>query len=136
MRSRKAPKAGLAMSGSLRARLGYLIAKPAFGALRDRMDVRHVNGGVFLGLNGIVIKSHGGMDAVGTAGAIDLGHAMVRNQLLGKIRDMLAPILIQEAVMQTGVTAGSAAAPGQVAAPSKPAASGPAPFEVARTQNR
>ena len=80
-----------AMAGSLRAKIGYLIAKPAFTALRERMDVRHVNGGVFLGLNGVVIKSHGGMDDVGTARAIDLGHAMVRHHLLAKIRDMLAP---------------------------------------------
>ena len=42
------------------------------------------------GLNGIVIKSHGSMDAIGTAGAIDLGYAMVRDELLAKIRDMLA----------------------------------------------
>jgi len=45
---------------------------------------------VFLGLDGVVIKSHGSMDAVGTAGAIELGHAMVQHELLGKIRDMLA----------------------------------------------
>ena len=62
-------------------------------SLRERMDVRHVNGGVFLGLDGVVIKSHGGMDAVGTAGAIDLGYAMVRHELLGKIRDMVASSL-------------------------------------------
>ncbi len=122
-----------AMSGSLRAKLGYLIAKPAFAALRERMDVRHVNGGVFLGLNGIVIKSHGSMDAVGTAGAIDLGYTMVRNELLGKIRDMIAPILIQEAATQGGGTTPAAqAAP----APKVSAASGPDPFEVARTEHR
>ena len=82
-----------AMGGSWRARLAYVIAKPAFDGLREQMDPRHVNGGVFLGLDGIVIKSHGGMDAVGTAGAIELGHAMVRHQLLGKIREMLAAAL-------------------------------------------
>jgi glycerol-3-phosphate acyltransferase PlsX len=54
------------------------------------MDPRKVNGGVFLGLNGIVIKSHGGTDAVGMARAIDMGHAMVRDALLVKIRDTLA----------------------------------------------
>ncbi len=82
-----------AMSSSWRAKLAYLVAKPAFDGLREQMDPRHVNGGVFLGLDGVVIKSHGGMDAVGTAGAIALGHAMVRQQLLGKIREMLAAAL-------------------------------------------
>ena len=46
------------------AKIGYLFAKAAFDALRDKMDPRKVNGGVFLGLNGIVIKSHGGTDAL------------------------------------------------------------------------
>lgn len=83
-----------AMAGSLRSKLGYLLARPAFAALRDTMDVRHVNGGVFLGLDGVVIKSHGGMDGLGTSCAIGLGYAMVRHELLGKIRDMLASSLV------------------------------------------
>ena len=44
------------------ASIGYLLARPAFRTLRDKMDPRKVNGGVFLGLNGIVIKSHGGTE--------------------------------------------------------------------------
>ena len=79
-----------AFAGSLRAKLAYLLARDALDGLRARMDVRNSNGGVFLGLNGIVIKSHGSMDEVGTAGAIVLGHAMVRNQLLRRIGDTLA----------------------------------------------
>ena len=46
--------------------------------LRDKMDPRKSNGGVFLGLNGVVIKSHGGTDAEGFAAAIDVGYDMVR----------------------------------------------------------
>ena len=126
-----------AMSGSLRARLGYIIARPAFAALRDRMDVRHVNGGVFLGLNGIVIKSHGGMDAVGTAGAIDLGHAMVRNELLAKIRDMIAPILIREETQKAmAVGPGLVAASAPAMASNDPAAGGQVSLQVARTDHR
>ena len=49
-----------AMRRTWRTRLGYLLAKSAFDMLRDKMDPSKVNGGVFLGLNGIVIKSHGG----------------------------------------------------------------------------
>lgn len=74
-----------AMSRTLLARLGYLLAKGAFDRLRDKMDPRKVNGAVFLGLNGIVIKSHGGTDAEGIASAIDVGHNMVRNSLQEKI---------------------------------------------------
>ena len=54
-----------AMNRTWTARLGYLLARPAFQALREKMDPRKSNGGVFLGLNGIVIKSHGGADAEG-----------------------------------------------------------------------
>jgi glycerol-3-phosphate acyltransferase PlsX len=50
------------------------------------MDVRKSNGGVFLGLNGIVVKSHGGTDDEGFAAAIELGYDMVRNKLLPRIK--------------------------------------------------
>jgi glycerol-3-phosphate acyltransferase PlsX len=53
------------------------------------MDPRQSNGGVFLGLNGIVIKSHGGTDAEGYASAIEIGYEMVQHELLAKIRDAL-----------------------------------------------
>ena len=56
----------------------------------SKMDPGRVNGGVFLGLDGVVIKSHGGADAEGYAGAIEVGYDMVRQELLGKIRDMIA----------------------------------------------
>jgi phosphate acyltransferase len=74
-----------AMSRSLGARIGYLFARSAFRQLKERMDPRRSNGGVFLGLNGIVIKSHGGTDAEGYAAAIGLGHGVVRDGLLAKI---------------------------------------------------
>jgi glycerol-3-phosphate acyltransferase PlsX len=71
-------------------KLGYLLARRAFRALSDKMDPRKANGGVFLGLNGIVIKSHGGTDAEGFACAVDLGHEMVRHELLAKIGQSLS----------------------------------------------
>ena len=73
------------MNRTLIAKLGYLLARGAFRALREKMDPRKSNGGVFLGLNGIVIKSHGGTDAEGFACAVDLGYDMVRHELLAKI---------------------------------------------------
>src|SRR6202163_3617334 len=74
-----------AMSRSLAARIGYLFARSAFRQFRERMDPRRANGGVFLGLNGIVIKSHGSTDAEGFAAAIELGYGVVRDELLAKI---------------------------------------------------
>src|SRR5271168_5061985 len=86
-----------AMSRSLGARIGYLFARPAFRQLRQRMDPRRANGGVFLGLNGIVIKSHGGADAEGFAAAIELGYGVVRDDLLAKITAALGrPSLEQQ----------------------------------------
>jgi glycerol-3-phosphate acyltransferase PlsX len=79
-----------AISRSFSARLGYLFARSAFAQLRQRMDPRRANGGVFLGLNGIVIKSHGGTDAEGFAAAIELAYGVVRDGLVGKIRTALA----------------------------------------------
>jgi glycerol-3-phosphate acyltransferase PlsX len=78
-----------AMSRTLRARIGYLFARNAFQMLREKMDPRKANGGVFLGLNGIVIKSHGGTDAEGFAAAVDLGYDMIRYELLNKISETL-----------------------------------------------
>ncbi|MEZ5839905.1 MAG: phosphate acyltransferase PlsX [Hyphomicrobiales bacterium] len=74
-----------AMERTVMARIGYLFARTAFTALKAKMDPRRANGGVFLGLNGIVIKSHGGTDAEGFAAAVDLGFDMVRNDLQAKI---------------------------------------------------
>ena len=79
-----------AMQRTWVARLGYLLARQAFRTLRDKMDPRKANGGVFLGLNGIVIKSHGGADAEGFASAIDMGYDMVRYELLAKIGQSMA----------------------------------------------
>ncbi|MFN3892509.1 MAG: phosphate acyltransferase PlsX [Beijerinckiaceae bacterium] len=79
-----------AMSSTLMSRLGYLFAKGAFDALKERMDPRRFNGAVFLGLDGVVIKSHGGADALGFSGAIDIAREMAREQLLAKIGDMIA----------------------------------------------
>src|SRR4051812_14552113 len=79
-----------AMSRTLLARLGYVLAKGAFDALRDKLDPRKVNGGVFLGLNGIVVKSHGGTDAEGYAAAIDVAYDMVKQDLMRKITESLS----------------------------------------------
>lgn len=79
-----------AIQSSLLAKIGYLFAQGAFNALRKKMDPRRVNGGVFLGLNGVVVKSHGGTDPLGFASAIDVAYEMVKYGLLAKIGSALA----------------------------------------------
>jgi phosphate acyltransferase len=78
-----------AMRQSVWTKLGYLLARGAFRTLASKMDPRKSNGGVFLGLNGIVIKSHGGTDAEGFAYAVNIGYEMVRHDLLAKIGQSL-----------------------------------------------
>jgi glycerol-3-phosphate acyltransferase PlsX len=69
------------------ARLGYLLARGAINNLRTKMDPRRYNGAMLLGLNGIVVKSHGGTDAVGFANAIGVAADMVVHGFQSKIRD-------------------------------------------------
>src|SRR6202795_1912036 len=78
-----------AMARTWRTKIGYLFARAAFKALRDKLDPNKANGSVVLGLNGIVVKSHGGTDAEGFAYAVDVGYEMVRYDLLTKINQML-----------------------------------------------
>lgn len=60
-------------------------SRAARSELRQKLDPRASNGAVLLGLNGIVIKSHGGTDAVGFANAVEVGYSMARNGLLGRL---------------------------------------------------
>ncbi len=62
---------------SLPAKLGYLLVRGALNNFRTKMDPRRYNGAVFLGLNGIAVKSHGGTDALGFANAIDVAINLV-----------------------------------------------------------
>ena len=78
--------------GSLMGRLAYLLAKPGLDRLRVWLDPRRYNGAVFLGLNGVVVKSHGGTDAEGFAHALDVAMDMVTHGFNAKIKDGLAAI--------------------------------------------
>ncbi len=74
-----------ALMSTVISKLGALLASGAFTKLRDRLDPRKHNGGVFLGLNGVVVKSHGSTDALGFATAIEVAIDMVRNGLTQRI---------------------------------------------------
>ncbi|HXQ50153.1 MAG TPA: phosphate acyltransferase PlsX [Stellaceae bacterium] len=77
---------------SLAARIGYLLAHRPLRKLRARLDPRGYNGAVFLGLDGICVKSHGGADALGFANAVGVAVDMKHNGFLEKIRDGIARI--------------------------------------------
>jgi glycerol-3-phosphate acyltransferase PlsX len=76
-------------TSSIPARLGYLLARPALDRLREWLDPRRYNGAVLLGLNGVVVKSHGGTDALGFAHAMDVAMDMVTHRFNERIREGL-----------------------------------------------
>ncbi len=81
-----------AFRSSVRSKLGFLISRPATELLRDHLDPNNHNGAVFLGLNGIVVKSHGGANERGVATAIGNAAKMVRNDLVRRIADDLGSV--------------------------------------------
>lgn len=77
-------------ASSLLSKAGYLLARGAFQKLKQRTDPRRYNGAMFLGLQGVCVKSHGGTDAVGFANAITVAVDLVRHGFNEKIKDELA----------------------------------------------
>ncbi len=75
------------LTNSWLARLGALLARPSLRRMRKRVDPRSYNGAMFLGLNGVCIKSHGGTDALGFANAVDLAIRLVRDRVIDGIRE-------------------------------------------------
>ena len=82
---------------SLLAKIGYLMARPALNALKLRTDPRRYNGAIFLGLNGITVKSHGGTDAIGFANAIGVAVDMILHGATEKIREDFATLALTQA---------------------------------------
>ncbi|WBH17940.1 phosphate acyltransferase PlsX [Sphingomonas radiodurans] len=78
-----------AFTSSVRSKIGFLISRPATQLLRDHLDPNNHNGAVFLGLNGLVLKSHGGATEVGVANAIGVAAKMVQADLARRIAEDL-----------------------------------------------
>ncbi len=76
-----------ALRRSFLGRAGGFLAAGALGTLRRKLDPRASNGGIFLGLDGVVVKSHGGADELGFASALDMAIAMARADVVAKIID-------------------------------------------------
>ena len=85
-----------AFKRSLMSRAGYLLARPALKALRERLDPRTYNGAMFLGVNGVAVKSHGGTDHKGFANALSVAADMVSQGINPKIIAELSRIKIVE----------------------------------------
>ena len=102
-------------STDLASKLGYLLARPGLERLREWLDPRRYNGAVMLGLNGVVVKSHGGTDAEGFAAAVAVAMDMVVYRFDEQIREGLA---------QLGASSAGAVSSATVAAPQIQAALG------------
>ena len=81
-----------AFESSFYAKIGYLLIKPVLGQVIMKTDPRRYNGALFVGLNGIAVKSHGGTDALGFANAIGVGVDMVDRDLNNVIGDQLGQL--------------------------------------------
>jgi glycerol-3-phosphate acyltransferase PlsX len=78
-----------AFKSSLRSKAGFALSQPALNLLKVHLDPNNHNGAVFLGLNGLVVKSHGGANPKGVANAINVACGMVSNDIIRKIGEDL-----------------------------------------------
>jgi glycerol-3-phosphate acyltransferase PlsX len=78
-----------AFKSSLRSKAGFALSRPALNLLKVHLDPNNHNGAVFLGLNGLVVKSHGSANPKGFANAVAVAATMVRNDIIRKIGDDL-----------------------------------------------
>ena len=81
---------------SLMGKIAYILLKPSFLTLKEKLDPRNRNGALFLGLNGIVVKSHGSADMLGFAAAIDIAVDMVKGGSANKIIENLKILNIKQ----------------------------------------
>lgn len=81
-----------ALTGSLLSRLGALLMMNSLKAMKERMDPSNVNGAPLLGLNGLVIKSHGSADERGFASALEIADTLVRHTFQEEIRSTIAKV--------------------------------------------
>lgn len=77
----------MGLTSSIFAKAGSLMAKPALKSIFKKIDPRAHNGAMFLGLNGIIVKSHGGMDYIGFANAIDVAIYLIKSNINQRIID-------------------------------------------------
>ena len=74
-----------AFTSSLRSKFGFLVSRPATELLRHHLDPNNHNGAVFLGLNGVIVKSHGSANAAGVANAVAVAARLLEESLTERI---------------------------------------------------
>lgn len=92
---------------SIISKIASLLALPSLRRLQKRIDPRRVNGGVFLGLNGTVVKSHGAADATGVSAAVKLAYKLAEQGFSDRVAARLAAataIMDDPEIAETGVT--------------------------------
>ena len=122
-------------NANMMSRLGYVLARPGLDRMREWLDPRRYNGAVLLGLNGVVVKSHGGTDAEGFAHAVDVAMDMVVHNFNDRIRTGIAQLggmaaaaptpVIAASIVDAAVAADAAAAAGLAPPELGPAGSAP-----------
>lgn len=88
-----------AFSGSMFTKLGFALARSGLRGFRQKLDPRRYNGAVFLGLNGISVKSHGGTDAIGYANAIGVSVHMLQQGFIPEVKEAIRNA---KDILQTG----------------------------------
>ena len=96
-----------ALTSNLQSKLGAIIAMPALKTMRDRIDPSAINGGPLLGLNGIVVKSHGSANAAGVANAVAVTARLLEENLTERIAADLAELSARTVNGHVGIGAGS-----------------------------
>lgn len=97
-----------AFTSSLRSKIGFLVSRPATELLKHHLDPNNHNGAVFLGLNGVVVKSHGSATAKGVANAVAVAARLLENKLTERIAQDLAQL--DESALRRPARKASAAA--------------------------
>lgn len=81
-----------AFTSSLRSKIGFLVSRPATELLKHHLDPNNHNGAVFLGLNGVVVKSHGSATAKGVANAVEVAARLLEDDITNRIAQDLAEL--------------------------------------------
>jgi phosphate acyltransferase len=81
-----------AFTSSIRSKVGFLVSRPATELLRHHLDPNNHNGAVFMGLNGVVVKSHGSASVKGVANAVEVAARLVEEDITARIASDLRSV--------------------------------------------
>jgi phosphate acyltransferase len=81
-----------AFTSSIRSKVGFLVSRPATELLRHHLDPNNHNGAVFMGLNGVVVKSHGSASVKGVANAVEVAARLVEEDITARIANDLRTV--------------------------------------------